>query len=210
MGKSGMSADQSTVGWGGIVDCVAGHRFAPKLDRFIFLRHGQTDGNAAGIYQPADLPLNAKGEAQARAAGELLGSHKIGRIVASPMPRAWKTANTIASHHGVEPEVEVALQERIFLRLWGSRIGVLDWSKDPAGCERLSAFVGRVANAFERVLVEPPKGAPQGHDLLVVAHGGVLLVLTALIGLDGANIPRGNAIALRVERAGGSWKMNPV
>ena len=39
--------------------------------RLIFVRHGETDWNAARIYQGwTDVPLNALGERQARAVGD--------------------------------------------------------------------------------------------------------------------------------------------
>ena len=42
----------------------------PRARRFIFLRHGETEGNAGRVYQPSDIPLNSTGQAQARRAAE--------------------------------------------------------------------------------------------------------------------------------------------
>jgi probable phosphoglycerate mutase len=62
--------------------------------RFYFLRHGQTDWNREGRYQgTSNVPLNATGIAQARAAAELLARVKVDRIIASPLFRALKTAD---------------------------------------------------------------------------------------------------------------------
>jgi len=59
---------------------------------FWFLRHGETDWNAQGISQGnVDIPLNATGIAQARAAAERLRNRGIATIVASPLSRARVT-----------------------------------------------------------------------------------------------------------------------
>jgi probable phosphoglycerate mutase len=60
---------------------------------FYFLRHGQTNWNLEGRYQGhSDVPLNATGIAQARAAAACLAGVPIARIVASPLIRALVTA----------------------------------------------------------------------------------------------------------------------
>ena len=41
--------------------------FAPKRERFIFVRHGETEGNRNHVYQFPHTPLNETGEGQARA-----------------------------------------------------------------------------------------------------------------------------------------------
>ena len=63
---------------------------------FWFLRHGETDWNAQGISQGnVDIPLNAVGVAQARAAAEKLRNRGIATIVASPLSRARVTAEFV-------------------------------------------------------------------------------------------------------------------
>ena len=49
---------------------------APDCDSFHFIRHGETDGNDKRIFQPADIPLNARGLAQAEAASAALANSR--------------------------------------------------------------------------------------------------------------------------------------
>ena len=69
---------------------------------FWYLRHGETDWNAQGLSQGrSDIALNEKGMAQAKRAAGLMAAHwhdhaPITRIVASPLIRAWRTAEIVA------------------------------------------------------------------------------------------------------------------
>ncbi len=67
------------------------------------LRHGQSEGNASNKYQGRlDFPLSARGEEQARAAGEWLTRIKPDFIISSPMLRARRSAEIIAEIAGIE------------------------------------------------------------------------------------------------------------
>ena len=55
---------------------------------FWYLRHGETDYNANGLSQGAiDIPLNATGRAQAKAAAPILANRGIVTMICSPMLR---------------------------------------------------------------------------------------------------------------------------
>ena len=76
----------------GLDDLFAMARAAPltpPCEQFYFIRHGETDGNHKRIFQPAEIPLNARGMAQAEAASKALATARLERIVASTMNRAW-------------------------------------------------------------------------------------------------------------------------
>jgi probable phosphoglycerate mutase len=61
--------------------------------KIILARHGETAWNAEGRYQgQEDIALSPVGEAQARALGERLRDVHIDRAVASPLKRAFRTA----------------------------------------------------------------------------------------------------------------------
>ena len=61
--------------------------------RILLARHGETPWNAEGRYQgQEDIALSPVGEAQARALGERLRDVHIDRAVASPLKRAFRTA----------------------------------------------------------------------------------------------------------------------
>lgn len=171
-------------------------------ESFLFLRHGETDGNLNSIYQREDQPLNATGEAQATAAAQLLARERIADIVASPMARAWRTASVTAAHHGLEPRPEHDIRERVYTALFGRPNHGFDWAHDPEGCETLEQFVTRVRRGLVNALTPPPTN---GHERLVVAHGGVLLVLTAMLGLTLHQDLHRNATPLRFRRTGRGW-----
>jgi broad specificity phosphatase PhoE len=82
---------------------------------FYYLRHGETDWNVAGRLQGhTDIPLNANGVGQARTAAKLLRGCGITRIVASPLSRAWFTAEMVNHQLQVPLEADAQLKERSF------------------------------------------------------------------------------------------------
>jgi len=148
--------------------------------RFYFLRHGQTDWNREGRYQgTSDIPLNATGIEQARAAAESLAPVKIDRIIASPLNRALKTAEIVAGQRGAPIHTDRGLVERSFgsfegliIRNVKERHGV---PLDQPSASILPADADPWHEIFERV---PPIIARwlntfTGETLLFVAHGGV-------------------------------------
>lgn len=174
---------------------------------FLFLRHGETDGNLRSVYQRPEQPLNATGENQARRAATLLARQPVADIVASPMARAWRTASVAAEPHGLSPRAEPGIQERVYTALFGEPNRDFDWGHDPAGCESLADFVMRVRGGLTRALnTEPPATGLR----LVVAHGGVLLVLSAMTGITLPPALHRNATPLRFTRAGAGWHATAV
>jgi len=82
---------------------------------FYFLRHGQTDWNAAGRFQGhTDVALNELGLAKAHHAAQALAGCPVDIIVASPRIRALKTAAIVAERLNKPPFVDSALKERHF------------------------------------------------------------------------------------------------
>ena len=72
----------------------------------MLLRHGESEGNAAGRMQGRrDYPLTALGREQAARAGEFLATrgHPFAAVYVSPLKRAFETAS-IAFERGVQPE----------------------------------------------------------------------------------------------------------
>jgi probable phosphoglycerate mutase len=149
----------------------------PRTRRFVFLRHGETEGNAKRIYQPADIPLNNTGKEQARLAAEYLRAHPVERILASDMRRAWQTAEAAAAMVGAPITAEPRLRERWFGDLIGTSSMDLDWRKEPPNGESLHDFVVRTQEGFRTAL---DTDAPT----LLVAHGGSLYVLVFSLGAD--------------------------
>ena len=195
------------LGYDRIAALASALPFAPARARFIFVRHGETEGNRTRVYQFPHTPLNAAGEAQAARAAKSLAATKIGRLIASPMARAWRTANLVAAEHGIHPEVDGALSERFYVSLWGTPIqGEFNWNWDPDGCEPLATFVDRAAHSVMRILTDDTGDG----ETVIVAHGGILLVVCALTGASLAGDQRRNAVPLRFERQDGTWHVSPI
>ena len=172
---------------------------SPACDHFYFLRHGQTGRNAQRIFQDVDEPLSALGLQQAARAAELLAGEPIRSIVCSDARRAFDTAHTVALPHGLVPVAHDMLRERHFGALIGTSSLNLDWGCEPEGGETLAQFVDRKHLALDAALRQP---AP----VLIVAHGGTLYALAAMLGVPVDLGVLGNAQPLRFEREGGIWR----
>lgn len=211
--------------------CAAGCDVPAHVQRFYFLRHGQTARNALRIYQSVDEPLNATGRAQAEQAAQVLAAELAGeaqvRIVCSDAPRAHTTAQAVAlqlqsrqgqagnslnagdpSTHGLlqaglQPSAVVGLRERHFGTLIGTSSADIDWDCAPDGGETLDQFVTRTLAALAEAVAHP---AP----VLVVAHGGTLHVLAAALGVSASPALLANAQPLRFDREGQGWRVTPL
>ena len=178
-------------------------RLAPACDHFYFLRHGQTARNVQRIFQAPDEPLNEAGLEQARRAAELLAGEPIRSIVCSDAQRAMTTALTVAASHTVQPLPDEGLRERNFGVLIGTSSAQIDWACDPAEGESLPVFMGRKHSALARALALP-------GPVLVVAHGGSLFALAAMLGVPVDMKLLGNAQPLRFARTGTIWNVEPL
>ena len=195
------------LGYERIAQHASAHRFDPRRKRFIFVRHGETEGNRNRVYQFFHTPLNEAGEGQAALAASALSSTRIGKLVASPMARAWRTASLIAHEHKMHPEADGALSERFYVNLWDTPIeGEFNWDWDPDGCEPLSTFVQRAAQGIARILEDDTRDG----ETVIVAHGGILLVACALTRATLEHSHRRNAVPLRFARENGAWTATPL
>lgn len=186
-----------------LVAYAAAEPLRPAADCFYFLRHGQTPRNALRIFQGYDEPLSELGQQQAAEAAKVLAEAPIHSIVSSDARRALDTARTVAAAHGLEPLAWESLRERNFGALVGTSSADLDWTCMPEGGETLAQFVDRTRSALAQALAEP---AP----VLVVAHGGTLYALTALLGVPIDAGVLGNAQPLRFWRNGPTWQVEAL
>jgi broad specificity phosphatase PhoE len=194
---------QHPAGFDALVRLAAAEPISPEVDHFYFLRHGQTGRNASRIFQAVDEPLSELGMQQAARAAERLAGEPIRTIVASDSRRAFDTANAVAERLRIVPTPREDLRERHFGALIGTSSVDLDWSCAPEGGETLQQFVDRKRVALSFALAQP---AP----VLVVAHGGTLYVLTALLGVSIEPAVLGNAQPLRFQRTGTTWHIEPL
>ena len=150
------------------------------------VRHGETDWNRARKIQGStDIPLNATGREQAATSGRLLARRQWDGIYASPLSRAFETAEIIARETGLSSPVAIpALVERNYGTaegMTGSEIDRLfpDGAEVP-GRETREQVAARVMPALHELAAQHP-----GENLIVVAHGGVIRTVLNTVDPDG-------------------------
>ncbi|MFC6881259.1 MULTISPECIES: histidine phosphatase family protein [Actinomadura] len=164
------------------------------MGELIILRHGETEWSRARRHTGrTDLPLTERGEEQARAVAPLLAGRTIARVLASPAERARRTAELAGlrvdevdpdlwewDYGGYEGITTAAIREgRPGWFLWDD--GVVPGDADHPG-----ESVERVGERVDAVIARAEPHLERG-DVVLVAHGHVLRVLTARrLGLDPA------------------------
>jgi probable phosphoglycerate mutase len=150
---------------------------------FYFIRHGQTDHNIKKLVAgKTDTPLNETGVKQAHAAAELLKKTNIRTIISSPLQRARKTAEIIASTLDKPIIIIDELVERSAGSFEGKPQGLwtLRWIYDHYEIpddENYSDFKQRVLRGLQKALQYP-------GPVLIVAHGGVFDMIQNFLQLD--------------------------
>ncbi len=80
------------------------------MTEIILARHGQTEWNVGEVFRGRiDIELDETGGKQAELLAEYLSDRKIDTIYSSPLKRALKTAEVIASYHKLEVEIAPGL-----------------------------------------------------------------------------------------------------
>jgi broad specificity phosphatase PhoE len=152
----------------------------------ILLRHGETEWSKEGRHTGrTDVPLTPAGEAAAAALAPLLGRRDIVAAFSSPAQRAARTAE-LAGLTDVKQDADLwewdyggyegltttqIQQQRPGWYLW--RDGVI-----PGDAAHPGETVQQVAERADRVLARAEPLLASG-DVVLVAHGHVLRVLTA-------------------------------
>lgn len=161
---------------------------------FVFVRHGETQANRAGILQggSVNLPLNNNGRTQAGAVADYLKQEKFDAAFASDLRRAAETAEIIvkANQHGVPLELTAGLQEwncgemdglsfeeigKRFPRE-GRSFAFEQIETQMPGGELGTDFQARI----DRFMMELVQKFP-GKRILLVAHGGTLQRIFRLV-----------------------------
>ena len=178
---------------------------------FWFLRHGETDWNARGVSQGnIDIPLNATGLAQARAAADKLRNRGIATIISSPLSRARVTAEFVGEALEVPVAIDADLREVAFGIQEGQQMSgwFADWVAGrftPEGAETFAALRRRAVGATNRATAQPPA-------VLVVAHGALFRSVRAAMGIE-PNMRTPNAVPIFCEppRDGAAaWTLSPL
>ncbi len=171
------------------------------VDRFLFMRHGETAYNRQGLRcgGDVDIPLTEEGEAQARGVGERLAATHPGIdvILAGPLQRTRLTAALVAESLAAPPIlIHPGLVERRLGDWNGRPIGetqaALSAGETPPGGEGEGEFRLRVAATLADILAQP-------HTLpLLVGSKGVARIVCLLMLGDTAATPLGNAEVLDI------------
>jgi broad specificity phosphatase PhoE len=127
----------------------------------ILVRHGQTDENVNGrISGQGPVPLNVRGQEQARLAAEVLAPLGITHIFSSPLVRARQTAEFLATR------LQKSIKEISDLR----EVGYGDWEGKTFNEMRTHPVAHQVFN-------DPINAAfPNGESLLEVQQRGIRVI----------------------------------
>lgn len=157
----------------------------------IILRHGETEHNATRRMQgQLDTKLSPRGVQQAADAAGYLATKNIVKIVSSDLQRAEVTAHAVANLLDLPVTLDLRLRET-HLGIWQDKTaseveatqpGIIahwrhnsDWA--PEGGENRYEVAARARAVVDELMVNTPEW--EDNTVLLVAHGGTALVLTA-------------------------------
>ncbi len=173
-----------------------------KSQALMFVRHGATEANLAGLRCGGDLdvPLSAQGRSQAHAAAAQMRAMgwPVGVIVSSDLQRTRETAHIIK---GDFPDAELIIAPGFAERHLGAwnllpiadTEAALNAGATPPGGESRAAFFDRIAAAVGTLL---PSLSALSHPPLLVASKGVARVLGELLS---GSINRDTSVKARSE-----------
>lgn len=142
--------------------------------KLILVRHGETAWNLERRYQgQLDIPLNSKGEWQARQAARALAGRSIDHLFSSDLRRARDTAQVIAGICKRPLTTDPRLRE----------IGFGSWE----GLS-LEQIMERDGDAYRRWRENPIAHAPTGGETLAVTQRRVLPLLEEIAGIGAQTI----------------------
>lgn len=157
------------------------------MTRFTFIRHGETDLNVRGCFQGRiDVPLNARGLAQAERLADRLAATPADHLYSSDLLRARQTAAPLERAWGMAARPAPELREQGFGVVEGLTLAAVQaehadlwqaWLAHQAdyalpGGESGRQFFTRVTSAVQALAAAHP-----GQHVVVVSHGGVLDML---------------------------------
>lgn len=154
--------------------------------RIFLVRHGETEWNRINRFQGiSDIPLNAKGKAQAEALAQVLKDETIHVVYSSPLIRARETARAIRHFHPsslyVEEEglkeMDLGDFEGMEASDWAKEYPKFrkKWRKSPSsiklpGGESLKGVQVRAVNVLESIIQKHSSET----SLLICSHNFVI------------------------------------
>lgn len=195
---------------GGQHDTHAGSHLVVYL-----VRHGRTALNADGALRGRlDPDLDEVGHSEVHALAEAFREVPISRIFSSPLLRARRTAEAIATMTGLDVEIADAWTDRDYGPWSGhsaeevrARFGSIDAAP---GVEERAHFEARVLEAARQLAAS----AAPGSVTVVVSHDAVLRTVLARLVADLPDGPdtleQSTACWNRLEVSGGSWRATEI
>jgi len=196
-----------------------------RLVYFYLFRHGETDWNAVGKFQGnTDIPINEKGQEQARALKPIMARVEPEVILSSDLSRAAQTAQIaneiIKAPHQIDPRLREAnlgqaegLTMQEIIAKFGEEV-LSKWrSNHPADMERSYPGGETGRQVTERVMTALSEFALSTHAsrVAVCTHGGVLRRILTTIAGDHLTfpIPNGVLYTLVFNRVTARWSWIP-
>ena len=161
---------------------------------FFIVRHGETDWNARRLLQgQTDIPLNKKGEDQAREVAAQLEDVHFDAIFSSDLLRERQTAEFIAEERQMVVETNEMLREQHFGDSQGKTVEEFlqlftQW-KELSEEEKAHYTVGEGMESNEQAvtrlitILHELGSAYRGKTVLIVAHGGIMRYLLVKLGV---------------------------
>lgn len=149
------------------------------LAKIYLVRHGQTAWSMSGQHTGhTDLPLNEQGESDAGRLNSVLTDVHFARVFASPLQRAWRTAELAG--FGAVVQSDPDLMEWDYGQYEGRRTADIraerpNWRLFIDGCPS-GETLAQVSERAERVV---KRVRAQAGDVLVFAHADILRVIIA-------------------------------
>ena len=164
--------------------------------RVVVLRHGETDHNAAGVWQgQLDSALSELGLRQADAVGPALAALSPDRVVSSDLTRARLTAESVGRACGIPVTLDPRFRE-IHAGAWQGLTAdevAERWPEERAAAlrgedirrggdgESMADVLVRVSAGLDEVLAD----LPAGHCVVVSTHGAAARAVVAhLLDID--------------------------
>jgi broad specificity phosphatase PhoE len=138
-----------------------------ETTRVLLIRHGQSEGNAAGRFGGhTATPLSTRGRRQAEATAEALVAENITAIYSSDLSRAVETAMPLARLTGLDVEQSDAFRER--------GVGVMEGlTFEEAAAQHPAQYAALIRRDFEHVLL----GGESYRQMLERASGQLDLAI---------------------------------
>ena len=193
----------------------------PGVTTLLLARHGETDWNREGRFQGhADPPLNDLGRAQARALADRLAGEPLAAVYASPLRRAYETAEIVAVAQGLPVRSAAGLLE-VDVGSWSGLTRPEIEARFPAGYRRWLDYEHgwdggeTYAELAERVIptLLAIAAANGTGPVLAVTHGGPIRAAVAhATGISHAQARRAVAVVencgvVRLATAGGRLRL---